>query len=100
MRGVLIMPSITSSEKGFFMEEGGRQLAEITYTLVDENTLSIDHTYVSEVLRGQGIAKQLVEKVIDKARAENKKIIPICGYAQALFKNNEEYEEVLKPGSL
>ncbi|TCN27097.1 GNAT family N-acetyltransferase [Mesobacillus foraminis] len=94
------MRSIKSGEKGFFIEEGGRQLAEITYTPVDENTLSIDHTYVSEELRGQGIAKQLVEKVIDKARGENKKIIPICSYAQTLLKDNKNYEDVLKPGSL
>lgn len=94
------MPAIISGDKGFFIEEDGKQLAEITYTQVDEETLSIDHTYVSEDLRGQGIAKQLVEKVIDKARGENKKIIPICGYAQALFKNNEGYHDVLKPGTV
>lgn len=51
-----------------------------------EDKIIIDHTYVSEVLKGQGVGQQLVKKVMEYARQENKKIIALCPFA----KNNDK----------
>lgn len=50
--------------------------------------ISIDHTYISPGLRGQGLADELVRKVIDYAREEELKIIPACSYAGHYFDKN------------
>ena len=38
--------------------QNGEMLAEITFPALenDENTVNIDHTFVNDVLRGQGVA--------------------------------------------
>ncbi|MCV2983426.1 GNAT family N-acetyltransferase, partial [Escherichia coli] len=38
----------------------------------------IEHTDVDESLKGQGIGKRLVAKVVEKMRREKRKIIPLC----------------------
>jgi uncharacterized protein len=57
--------------------------------------LIIDHTFVSDELRGQGVAGKLVEKVVQFARTEGKKILPTCSYAKEKIKKTKEYRDVL-----
>lgn len=70
-------------------------LAQIILTDTNKDIIKIEHTYVYEQLKGQGAGKQLVKKVVDFAMEENKKIIPICSFAQKEFDNNKEYGNVL-----
>ena len=70
--------------------------AVITYVFDDHHTILIDHTYVSDELRGKGVAKELVDAVAAYARREKLKVIPLCSYAEWLMKGSEEYEDVLK----
>jgi len=37
----------------------------------------------------------LLETVVDFAREENKKIIPVCSFAKAEMNKNEDYKDVL-----
>ena len=70
-------------------------IAEVTYVPTDQDTIIIDHTFVANELRGQNVGKQLIKKVVDFARQENKKIIPQCSFAANEFNKNKEYEDVL-----
>ena len=54
--------------------------AEISYTLEEEGVIGADHTFVDPSLRGQGVARQLVERLAVYAREENLKVRPICSY--------------------
>lgn len=84
-------------ENRIYMEdEKGKVIAEITFPKVDENTVNINHTFVDDSLRGQGIAGQLVEAVSAKVKKENKKIIPTCSYAIHWFEKHQEYSSLLK----
>lgn len=78
----------------FFYEQDGEVLAKITYDVVDNDVFAVDHTFVSEKLRGQGVAKQLLEAVVEKAQKEGKKIKPICSYVVTAFKRNPEYQKL------
>ena len=69
--------------------------AEVTYIFDNEDTIIIDHTFVTNELRGQNVGKQLIKKVVDFARQENKKIIPQCSFAKNEFIRNNEYNDVL-----
>ncbi|GAB6930056.1 GNAT family N-acetyltransferase [Paenibacillus sp. JCM 10914] len=73
---------------GFFLEDNGKTVAEISYSAQGEDVISIDHTYISPGLRGQGIADELVRAVVAYARAEGLKIIPVCSYAGHYFDKN------------
>ncbi|MEK4261334.1 GNAT family N-acetyltransferase [Paenibacillus odorifer] len=80
----------------FFVANDGKVVAEITYSLDKETgELVIDHTRVSEELRGQGTGQKLVRAVVDKARNENLKIVPVCSYAAHQFEKHPEYKDVL-----
>ncbi|ETT34106.1 GNAT family N-acetyltransferase [Paenibacillus sp. FSL P4-0338] len=91
------MELIAKGEGRFYIAGDGKDLAEITYR-TEENTgnLVIDHTFVSEDLRGQGAGEKLVRAVVDLAREQNVKIAPVCPYAAHQFEKHTEYKDVLK----
>ena len=55
----------------------------------------INHTQVFDGYEGQGIARQLVIAAVDFARENNRKILPLCSYAQAVLTRTEEYDDIL-----
>lgn len=68
--------------------------AVVTYVDGGENTIILNHTYVSPELRGQNIGQKLVKRVVDYAKENNKKIVPQCWFAEDEFKAHKEYEDV------
>ncbi|MHB1152470.1 MAG: GNAT family N-acetyltransferase [Eubacteriales bacterium] len=90
------MDNIKSGINSFYIGEDPENAeAEITFVLGGDNIITIDHTFVSENLRGQSIALKLVNKVAEYARTERKKIIPQCSYAKKVMTGRKEYEDVL-----
>ncbi|EUJ42955.1 GNAT family N-acetyltransferase [Paenilisteria rocourtiae] len=83
-------------ENRFFKEdENGKLIAEVTWVPSGDSLVILDHTFVDESLRGQGIASQLVEKVADTMRAEGKKITATCPFAKAEFERKpEKYDDI------
>lgn len=79
----------------FYVEKDNRILAEMTYTLPSANLMIIDHTEVSEELRGQNVGYQLVHAAVEYARKQKIKIIPLCPFANAVFKKKPEFADVL-----
>ncbi|MHB1454382.1 MAG: GNAT family N-acetyltransferase [Saccharofermentanales bacterium] len=90
------METIKKGSNRFFIGETPEDaVAEITFVPTGDGRITIDHTYVSEKLRGQGIALALLESVVQYARSENIRIIPACSYAKKVLINNEKYADVL-----
>lgn len=87
-----------SRQKGaFYIELDGEKVAEMTYSHAKPNTIIIDHTEVDESLKGQGVGYKLVEAAVNYMRLKNLKVIPLCPFANAVFKKNQnEYADVLK----
>ncbi len=54
----------------------------------------IERTDVSESLRGQGIARKLVEAAVAWARRTNVKLVPLCPFAKAVFDREPEFGDV------
>lgn len=55
---------------------------------IEENdTWNIIHTEVDNTYQGQGIAKKLVECVIENAKKQNKNIIADCSYAKMVLES-------------
>ncbi len=55
----------------------------------------IDHTVVDEAYGGQGIAGKLVFEIVQQARKEGMKIIPLCPFAKREFQKKKEYQDVV-----
>ena len=53
----------------------------------ENNTWNIIHTEVDNTYQGQGIAKKLVECVIENAKKQNKNIIADCSYAKRVLES-------------
>lgn len=93
---MIIIKHTESARDGVFEAWiGETQVGEMTYLRQGE-TMTIDHTRVFDGYEGQGIARQLVLAAVDFARNHDRKIIPLCSYAQAFFARNEEYMDVVK----
>ena len=68
----------------------GKTLARVTFPALDAETVEIDHTFVDDSLRGQGVAGRLVRAAADQIRSENKKARAVCTYARAWFDRHPE----------
>lgn len=64
----------------FLLNENNKKVAQLTYYFVDEHTINANHTYVSENLRGQGIADKLYQALTDLVRNQQLNLIPSCSY--------------------
>ena len=62
-------------------DENGKILAEITFPELEPGIYTIDHTYVSDELRSQGIAGKLVEMAVDQIREQGGQVRATCSYA-------------------
>lgn len=55
--------------------------------IVQENKWNITHTEVNNNYQGQGIARKLVECVIEKGKENNKTVVADCSYARKIIEN-------------
>ncbi len=85
----------TGNKGAFFIEENEKRLAEMTFSKAGDTRIIIDHTEVSDVLKGKGAGKQLVSAAVDYARKNNIKIIPLCPFAKSVFDKVKEFQDVL-----
>lgn len=58
----------------------GKEVGYLTYT-VDDGVLDVEHTVVDPSMRGQGIARLMVEKAAEFCREEGLEIKSSCSYA-------------------
>lgn len=79
----------------YVIELDGERVAEMTYTKAG-NRIIIDHTEVSDKLRGQGAGKKLVLRVVEDARKEGVKILPLCPFAKAVLDRTPELRDRLE----
>ena len=92
------MLDIKKGVKSFYVGDNEEEsLAKMEF-VYNGDEITINHTFVSEQLRGQNVGRQLLEKIVGFAREKNKKIIPICPYAKAELNKNEQYLDVLMDG--
>ena len=90
-----IQHKTTSSPSGFFIERNGQTIAEMTYAHSSATTVVIDHTFVDPSLRGQGVARQLLDALVAWARSSGTKVVPECSYAVAQFESDPSIADVL-----
>lgn len=79
----------------FYIEIENERLGEMTYVKAGDDKIIIDHTEVSEKLKGKGAGLQLVRAAVEMAREKGIKIIPLCPFAKSVFDKKAEFADVL-----
>jgi len=84
------------SKGAAYLTKDGSRLAEMTYSIAGSELIIIDHTMVDSSLKGQGAGTKLLLSIVEKARKENFKILPLCPFARSVFDKHESIKDVLK----
>lgn len=93
---MLEIKQINRETKGEFVANlDGQKAGLMTYSWAGDEKIIIDHTEVQPAFNGKGVGKELVYKAVEFAREKNLKILPLCPFAAAMFKKNEEIRDVL-----
>jgi len=75
--------------------EGSEGSGELTYSRVSPTTIIADHTGVDDSLRGTGVARALVERLVADARRDGTRIVPQCSYVLAQFRRNPDWSDLM-----
>ncbi|KRM00257.1 GNAT family N-acetyltransferase [Liquorilactobacillus satsumensis] len=71
-------------------------VAHIGFRLINhEQTYVVEHTWVAEEARGQGLAGRITKDFLDQVAAQKKKVLPLCPFTRAFFEKNPEYKSLL-----
>jgi predicted GNAT family acetyltransferase len=86
---------LQSNNRGaFVIEEGQERIAEMAIA-IEKGNLIVFHTEVSDKLKGQGVAKQLLDRMVAYARENKLKVVPLCPFVLAQFKRHpEQFEDI------
>ena len=92
-----ILQKQNGSKGSFYIQPDEEVLAEMTYSMTGDSLMIINHTDVSNELRGKNVGYLLLKKAVDYARAHHMKIIPLCPFAKSVFdKKADEFKDVLR----
>lgn len=76
--------------------DGNADEAELTFSRASPTLVIADHTLAPDSMRGTGVARALVERLIADARREGFKIIPLCPFVKAQYTRHPEWADVMK----
>lgn len=82
----------------FYHGPENHPLAKIVFKPAEAGVIIATSTVVDPSLRGQGIAKKLLDHLADYARQEGLKIRPECSYVVKAFERYTDYEDVMANG--
>lgn len=79
----------------FFQTDAHDQLlAQLTYTILAADIVSIDQVFVAPAYRGQQIATQLVSTFVNWARPHHYQIVPVCPFAHKMFEQDSTFQKL------
>lgn len=76
------MKELLKENQYLLLGENDEILAEIDFPMIKEGVIEITHTIVFPSLQGQGIARKLVEKVLEIAKEKGYRVTASCSYAR------------------
>ncbi|MBC2834363.1 GNAT family N-acetyltransferase [Paragemmobacter straminiformis] len=79
--------------KGRYVISLGAAEAELTYSITSPKLIIADHTLVPDAFRGTGAGLALVTRMVEDARAEGVKIMPLCPFVNAQRKKHPEWAD-------
>ena len=90
------MDFICESNRVVLYDENQKLIAAVTFPDISFSSVEINHTFVDESLRGQGVASKIMQKAAEVIRSQNKKATLTCSYAISWFEKHPEYSDMLE----
>ncbi|MEM8980154.1 MAG: GNAT family N-acetyltransferase [Pseudomonadota bacterium] len=88
-----ITEEINGSQGRYVLETEAGQ-AEMGFSIASPGLRIVDHTGVPKALEGQGIAGQLMKHLVERARAEGFKVVPLCPYVNAQRRRHPDWADI------
>lgn len=79
----------------YLLNENNEEIAYVRFPKINDEVVKVTSTYVSDTLRGLGIASKLMEALYLELKNSNRKAILICSYAIKWFEKNVDKQDVL-----
>ncbi|MDL2212018.1 N-acetyltransferase [Erysipelotrichaceae bacterium OttesenSCG-928-M19] len=86
----------TDTTGKYIVFDNNVEIGEITFSKAGDSIYIVDHTYVDLDYRGNKIANELLRLVVEKAKSDERLIIPLCPFAKKEFERTPEYQEIEK----
>ncbi len=77
--------------------EGFPGEAELNYSRANPSIVIASHTGTPVAMRGQGVARTLVARLVSDARREKFRIVPLCSFVEAQFDRHPEWKDLRAP---
>lgn len=88
------MEFITEPQR-IVLKDNNKEIGEITWSQAGNQLMIVDHTVVDEKYTGQGLARQLVNHMVDYAREYHQKVLPLCPFTHSIFlKDPDRYRDI------
>ena len=80
--------------------DGIDAVGEIEFTYSGAGIISANHTRVPEAMGGRGVAGALLNSMLEDARTNGFKIVPVCPYVRGQYAKHPEWADLFttKPG--
>ncbi|MEM9636141.1 MAG: GNAT family N-acetyltransferase [Pseudomonadota bacterium] len=88
-----ITRSVEGAKGRYLLVQDGHE-ADLTYSILSPQTVIADHTAVPDALRGSGAGQALVRRLIEDARSEGFKIVPLCPFVNAQRRRHPEWADL------
>jgi predicted GNAT family acetyltransferase len=82
-----------NTERHRFELDADGHIAFANYKRAD-GVLTMLHTEVPKELEGRGIGSALIRGVLDTARRQGLKVVPLCPFAKAYIEKHPEYADL------
>lgn len=80
--------------KGRFVIRKDGDEAELTYSVTTPTLIIADHTGVPDSFRGTGAGLALVQALVDAARKDGFKVVPLCPFVKAQALKHPDWADV------
>lgn len=67
----------------------------IRYGWQSKHVMRVDFVGVPKELGGRGLGTKLVGALVEKARKEDFRLVPVCGFAKTQIQRHPEWQDVL-----
>ena len=82
------MQFLKEENRIYAMNNNNETIAEVTFYEIKNGVYNIDHTFVDDSLRGQGIGSRLVKEAIDTIKEKGAKVEATCPFASKWMEDN------------
>jgi len=83
-----------SGSKGRYVIRTDGEEAELTFSITTPTLVIADHTGVPDSFRGTGAGLALVTHLVQDARENGFKVMPLCPFVNAMRKRHPEWADV------